>query len=84
MAKNARERAVKERRALKLQKKRDAAQIRLEGADEATQPTEEQDGPLVRLVPAELGDVPEMGSPQMNGGAAAPAPPASVPEDSER
>ena len=84
MAKNARERAVKERRALKLQKKRDAAQIRLVGADEASQPAEEQDRPLVRLVPAEIGDVAEIGSPQMNGGSATPAPPANAPEDSDR
>ncbi len=52
MAKNARERAVKERRALKLEKKREAAYLRLaNAAEQEANPSEAESAPTMRLVP---------------------------------
>ena len=59
MAKHARERAVKEKRALKLEKKRNAAELRLAEAHLASLPPEQREGepvlegdePVLRAVP---------------------------------
>ncbi len=59
MAKHARERAVKEKRALKLEKKRNAADLRLAEAHLASLPPEQREGepvlegdePVLRAVP---------------------------------
>ena len=56
MAKQARERAVRERRALKLERKREAAHLRLAGGEET--PAEDTSEPGLRLV-SENGHGPE-------------------------
>ena len=75
IAKHARERAVRERRALKLEKKRRAALGLVDEAERATEPSQAEPETAVRLVPAEAGDVPAAGSPESNGGAHAVLPP---------
>jgi hypothetical protein len=67
MAKQTRERAVREKRALKQERKREAANLRLAGADEAGTPVDGAPDPGLHVV-AEPGAA-EAGDPQEDGGA---------------